>query len=106
MPWSMENKPVAVKYLHPRIQRKAIEIANAIVREGGDDGIAIATGIKQAKKAFEKRKPMSIVKVAQQMKIAKMIMIDSKHLEKDKKIFRNMQKQLKELLHDDTKEHK
>lgn len=49
MPWSMDNKPSAVKYLHPKIQRKSIEIANAILREGGDEGTAIATGIKKAK---------------------------------------------------------
>ena len=64
MPWSMQDKPNAVKYLHPRIQRKAIAIANAIIREGGDEGVAIATGIKQAKKNFEKVASVSIVKCA------------------------------------------
>ena len=50
MPWDYKtNKPDSVKYLHPKIQRKAIAIANAIVREGGDDGTAIAVGIKKAK---------------------------------------------------------
>ena len=50
MPWDYKgNKPDAIKFLHPKIQRKAIKIANAIVREGGDEGIAIATGIKKAK---------------------------------------------------------
>lgn len=50
MPWDYkENKPDAVKYLHPKIAKKAIRIANAIVEGGGDEGIAIATGIKKAK---------------------------------------------------------
>lgn len=50
MPWDYKtNKPDSVKFLHPKIQRKAIAIANAIVREGGDEGLAISTGIKRAK---------------------------------------------------------
>jgi len=50
MPWDYKtNKPSAMKYLHPKIQRKAIAIANAMVETGSDDGIAIATGIKKAK---------------------------------------------------------
>jgi len=50
MPWDYkENKPNAVKYLHPKIQHKAIKIANAIIESGGDEGMAIATGIKKAK---------------------------------------------------------
>lgn len=76
MPWSMQDKPNAVKYLHPRIQRKAIAIANAIIREGGDEGVAIATGIKQAKKSFGKVASVSIVKCAadyQQVKDSLMI---------------------------------
>ena len=50
MPWDYKtNKPDAVKYLHPKIAKKAIRIANAIVENGGDEGVAIATGIKKAK---------------------------------------------------------
>lgn len=50
MPWDYKtNKPDSVKYLHPKIQRKAIAIANRIVESGGDEGMAIATGIKRAK---------------------------------------------------------
>lgn len=50
MPWDYKtNKPDSVKYLHPKIQRKAISIANAILESGGDEGVAIATGIKKAK---------------------------------------------------------
>ena len=54
MPWSKENPPEAVKYLHPRVKAKAIAIANAILRNGGKDGVAIATGIKKAKENFDK----------------------------------------------------
>jgi len=49
MPWSKENPPEAVKFFKPSIQAKSIEIANAILRNGGSEGIAIATGIKKAK---------------------------------------------------------
>lgn len=50
MPWDYKtNKPDSVKYLHPKIQRKAIAIANRIVENGGDEGMAIAVGIKKAK---------------------------------------------------------
>lgn len=59
MPWSYKdgNVPDAVKFLKPSIQKKAISVANAILRNGGSEGIAIAKGIKVAKK-------QSLVKVA------------------------------------------
>lgn len=57
MPWDLkENRIAAVKYMHPKIQSKATEIANAILREGNtDEGQAIAIGIKKAKQMFEKQ---------------------------------------------------
>jgi len=56
MPWDLkDNRIAAVKYMHPKIQRKATLIANAIMREGNaDEGQAIAIGIKKAKEMFEK----------------------------------------------------
>jgi hypothetical protein len=50
MPWSENDYPDSMKNLSPAVRKDAIEIANAILKDGGDDGVAIATGIKQAKK--------------------------------------------------------
>ena len=59
MPWDYKtNPPDSVKHFKPSIQKKAISIANAILRTTGDEGLAIATGIKKAKqmavKSFKK----------------------------------------------------
>lgn len=59
MPWSYpDNTPDSVKHFKPSIQKKAISIANAILRNTNDEGLAIATGIKKAKqmhiKSFKK----------------------------------------------------
>ena len=62
MPWSYpDDPPDSVKHFKPSIQKKAISIANAILANGGSDGVAIATGIKKAKelatiKSFKKQK--------------------------------------------------
>jgi uncharacterized protein YdaT len=57
MPWSYpDNVPESMKYLKPSIQKKGIAIANAILNKGGDDGVAIATGIKKAKEHHSKVK--------------------------------------------------
>ena len=57
MPWSYpDNVPDSMKYLKPSIQKKGISIANAILRNGGDEGIAISTGIKKAKQLHSKVK--------------------------------------------------
>ena len=63
MPWSYpDNVPDSMKYMKPSIQKKAISIANAVLRNGGEEGTAIATGIKGAKRMHDKKG--SIVKVA------------------------------------------
>lgn len=49
MPYSPKNYPDSMKNLSPSTRRKAIEITNALLDEGKDEGIAIATGIKKAK---------------------------------------------------------
>jgi uncharacterized protein YdaT len=50
MPWSYpDNVPISMKYFKPSIQKKAISIANAILKNGGSEGTAIATGIKRSK---------------------------------------------------------
>jgi len=50
MPWSYpENVPESAKYLKPSIQKKVVAISNAILRNGGDEGVAISTAIKKSK---------------------------------------------------------
>lgn len=50
MPWSTDRYPPAMLHLDPRVRRKAIEIANAILeRAPRDEGRAIRIGIAQAK---------------------------------------------------------
>ena len=48
MPWSEDNYPVSMKNLTPEVRSKAIEIANALLKEGYPDGRAIAIGTRQA----------------------------------------------------------
>lgn len=49
MPWNPQRYPPAMSHLPPRVRLKAIEIANAVLAEEGDDGKAIRIGIAQAK---------------------------------------------------------
>ena len=50
MPWSDDRYPVSMKNLPPRLRHKAIEIANALLREGTPEGRAIRIGIWSAKR--------------------------------------------------------
>lgn len=50
MPWSPGDYPASMKNLDPKVRRKAIEVANAVLKETGDEGKAISVGIAQAKK--------------------------------------------------------
>ncbi|GAB6990479.1 DUF2188 domain-containing protein [Paenibacillus pini] len=50
MPWNKQDYPVSMKNLKPRIRNKAIEIANALLDEGYEEGRAIAIGTSQAEK--------------------------------------------------------
>jgi len=45
MPWTEENFPLAMRNIDPRTRSKAIEIANALLREGHDEGFAIRVAI-------------------------------------------------------------
>ena len=51
MPWTYTDYPVSMKNLPGEVRHKAIEIANALLREGkiADEGIVIATAISHAK---------------------------------------------------------
>lgn len=49
MTWNMEDYPDSLKNFDKVIRKKAIEIANALLREGYSESRAIAIGTKQAK---------------------------------------------------------
>lgn len=48
MPWTPEHFPAAMRRLEPGVRGKAIEIANALLREGRDEGFAIRVAIARA----------------------------------------------------------
>jgi uncharacterized protein YdaT len=52
MPWFNGDYPPSYKNQSPKLRAKAVEIANALLAEGVSEGIAIATGLKQARKVF------------------------------------------------------
>ena len=49
MPWTKKNYPDSMKNLPAPVRNKAVEIANAMLDENNEEGIAIATGISRAK---------------------------------------------------------
>ncbi len=50
MPWSKDDYPASMKNLTPEVREKAIEIANALLGEGYEEGRAIAIGTDRAEK--------------------------------------------------------
>ncbi|GAA0135731.1 hypothetical protein YSY43_25710 [Paenibacillus sp. YSY-4.3] len=48
MPWNKQDYPVSMKKLDTRVRNKAIEIANALLEEGYEEGRAIAIGTAKA----------------------------------------------------------
>jgi uncharacterized protein YdaT len=54
MPWPKGEYPPSYKNLPVPLREKAVEIANAILAESGDEGIAIATGLKRAREVMKK----------------------------------------------------
>ena len=53
MPWNSDHYPVSMKHLPEQVREKAIEIANALLAQGDDEGRAIRIGIAQAKRWAE-----------------------------------------------------
>lgn len=49
MPWPKGEYPPSYKNLPKKLREKAVEIANAILEDSGDEGVAIATGLKGAR---------------------------------------------------------
>jgi uncharacterized protein YdaT len=56
MPWYNGDYPPSYKNQPKKIREKATEIANEILKESGDEGIAIATGLKRARQFFADQK--------------------------------------------------
>ena len=50
MPWSDSHFPRSMAHLPPLVRGKAIEIANALLAEGYDEGRSIRIAIAQAKR--------------------------------------------------------
>ncbi|PQP82214.1 hypothetical protein C0Q44_21470 [Paenibacillus sp. PCH8] len=48
MPWNKQDYPVSMKNLEPRVRHKAIEIANALLNDGYEEGRAIAIATAKA----------------------------------------------------------
>jgi uncharacterized protein YdaT len=53
MPWYNGDYPPSYKNQPEEIREKAVEIANAFLAEGLEEGVAIATGLKRAREYFE-----------------------------------------------------
>lgn len=50
MPWTIDDYPASMRNLSPIVRQKAIEIANALLAEGYEDGQAIRMAIAAAHK--------------------------------------------------------
>lgn len=57
MPWTEARYPAAMKRLPPLVRAKAIEIANALLEDGHDEGMAIRVAIARAKAWAARRGP-------------------------------------------------
>jgi uncharacterized protein YdaT len=55
MPWTPDRYPSSMKYLPKPVREKAIEIANALLEEGVDEGAAIPVAIARARLWAERR---------------------------------------------------
>jgi uncharacterized protein YdaT len=55
MPWSSDDFPASMSHLTPQVREKAIEIANALLAEGMDEGRAIRIAIAGAGRWAKRR---------------------------------------------------
>jgi uncharacterized protein YdaT len=55
MPWDETYYPRSMRNLPPEVRLKAIEVANALLEEGYDEGKAIRIAIAKAKEWAERR---------------------------------------------------
>ncbi|SHG31080.1 DUF2188 domain-containing protein [Flavobacterium defluvii] len=56
MPWYNGDYPPSYKNQPLELREKAVEIANALLQDGAEEGIAIATGLKQARELLKNHK--------------------------------------------------
>lgn len=54
MPWNESYYPASMRNLAPAVRDKAIEIANALLGEGMEEGMAIRVAIAKAKEWAER----------------------------------------------------
>lgn len=50
MPWTSDRPPAAMTHLPPLVLEKAVEIANALLAQGHDEGQAIRMAIAAARR--------------------------------------------------------
>lgn len=55
MPWASDDFPASMSHLTPQVREKAIEIANALLAEGMDEGKAIRIASARACQWAERR---------------------------------------------------
>jgi uncharacterized protein YdaT len=53
MPWYNGDYPPSYKNQPKQLRDKAVEIANEVLKDGAEEGIAIATGLKRARQYFK-----------------------------------------------------
>ncbi len=53
MPWPKSDYPPSYKNQPKYLREKAVEIANEVLKTTGNEGEAIATGLKQARAHFK-----------------------------------------------------
>lgn len=56
MPWYNGDYPPSYKNQPKKLREKAVEIANKVLKDGADEGVAIATGLKRAREYFKNKK--------------------------------------------------
>jgi len=56
MPWTARRYPPSMAHLPARVRKKAIEIANALLAEGMEEGKAIRVAIAKAKEWARRHK--------------------------------------------------
>ncbi len=59
MPWYNGDFPPSYKNQPENIRNKAVEIANEMLKEGADEGVAIATGLKRAREIVSEERESS-----------------------------------------------
>lgn len=69
MPWYDGDFPPSYKNQPPEVKEKAVEIANALLQDGAEEGIAIATGLKQARELLKNHKEKIIKRKSKKLKI-------------------------------------